>query len=1321
MAAIALGIAGTALGGAIGGTVLGISAAAIGGAIGAGIGSMVDSWVISQLFGPDTQRIEGPRLDAARITTSSEGSVIPRVFGRHRLGGNVIWATDFREEVVTERQGGGKGGGGSGTIETTTYLYYASFAVAVCEGPIRAIGRIWADGKPMDLQNVTWRLHRGTESQSPDPFIVSRSGPSTPAYRGTAYVVFEDLPLERFGNRIPQLTFEVFRPLADSNTAEGLVNAVTVIPASGEFIYATEKITRDGGRGETIPENTNATHEADFRIALDRLQASVPAIQHVYLVVSWFGDDLRAGHCDLRPGVEVRNKASSRPWSVNGVGRAAAHLVSRDDDDRPIYGGTPADFSVVQAIQECKRRGLRVTFYPFFLMDVPPGNNLPNPYSDNAASSEQPAFPWRGRITCSPAAGFAGTVDKTGAAASQIAAFFGNAARTDFAVSGTNVSYHGPTEWSWRRMMLHYAHLCAAAGGVDAFLIGSEMRGVTTVRSSGSAYPAVSHLITLAADCRAILGSGTDISYAADWSEYFGHQPSDGSGDVFFHLDPLWANGNIDFIGIDNYMPLSDWRPGFDHADAQEFDAIYQRDYLQSNIEGGEGFDWYYADAADRNAQERTPITDSAGKPWVFRYKDLRSWWNNRHYHRPGGIESGAPTAWVPQSKPFRFTEYGCPAVDMGPNQPNVFYDPKSSESFVPYFSRGWRDDGVQRAYLEATLLYWGDNANNPASSVYSGRMIQVADSAAWTWDARPYPWFPALADVWSDGANWRLGHWLNGRLGSVSLQALIRSLCERADLPANRIDVSGVWGSLEGYSISALESPRASLGQLARHFGFDAVESGGKIVFRMRGRKAAAQLELADLVAAEGERGDVIEFERAQETELPLSLKWTIARSDENYDAATVEARRRTADAARIVAESFPFSVPPEEAERRVNRALMEAWVGRETSSFRLPPSRLALDPSDVVEIIHDDRIYEFRLLSANDADVRTLTAMRQDRAGFAVPSGGDREVHIPRPPTFGPPVVAFLDVPQLRAEQAAHQPLLAGYAAPWPGALAVYRSPEEDGFTRLMTLTGSARLGEVAFDFYSGPTGRWDLGNELYVDLFSGTLQSLSDVQVLGGSNALAIESEPGVWEVVQFAEAELLAAGHYRLTRLLRGLRGTEGAMGRPTAAGARVVVLDTALMPVPLTAAEVGLDYNWRIGPSVQPHTDPAFVAQSFAAHGVGLRPFSGDHVRQPWRYARVPGDLAITWLRRTRALDGDNWEAIEIPLGEEAEAYEVDILDGASVLRTLSSASPSVVYTGAEQSSDWGAPLGTGAALDIVIYQFSPAYGRGSPFITTLHF
>jgi len=739
MASIVLGAVGSALGVGFAGSILGLGGAAIGGMIGSSIGSVIDSaWVASLSPG---QRIEGARLDSLRITSATEGAVIPRLFGRMRLGGNIIWATDFSEAVNTTSSGG-KGGGPK--VTTTEYIYSASFAVGLTEGPITGIGRIWADGKPMDMTGVTWRWYPGNEAQTADPFIAAKMGASsTPAYRGLAYVVFEGLALTAFGNRIPQLSFEAFAPLADPDTAEGLVRAVTMIPASGEFAYATE-VVRKTDAGFSSAENVNAvTDTPDITVPLDRLEALAPAVASVSLVVAWFGNDLRAGNCTVRPQVEVAAKTTVPLWSVNGVARAAASVISQIEG-KPVYGGTPADFSVVQAIEGIKARGMRVTFYPFLMMDVPPGNTLPNPYSANAAGVGQAALPWRGRITCSPAAGFAGSVDKSAPAAAQVAAFFGTATPSNFAVTGTTVSWTGGADWGLRRMILHYAHLCKAAGGVDAFLIGTEMRGLTTIRSNVATYPATAALKTLAADVKAILGAGTNVSYAADWSEYFGHHPSDGSGDVFFHLDPLWSDANIDFIGIDNYMPISDWRDGWDHLDAAAAPAIYDRAYLQSNIAGGEGFDWFYASQADRDSQTRTPITDGAyGKPWVYRNKDLRSWWLNQHFNRPGGVQSGTVTAWVPQSKPFWFTELGCPAVDRGSNQPNVFFDPKSSESFTPYFSRGWRDDAVQRAYLEATFLFWGAAANNPISSVYAAPMVHVPECAAWTWDARPYPFFP--------------------------------------------------------------------------------------------------------------------------------------------------------------------------------------------------------------------------------------------------------------------------------------------------------------------------------------------------------------------------------------------------------------------------------------------------------------------------------------------------------------------------------------------------------------------------------------------------
>ena len=1324
MASIILAAAGTAIGGSVGGSILGVSAATIGGAVGSIAGAAVDSWLVAAMA--PTQRIAGQRLDTLQITSSTEGAVIPRVFGAMRTGGVIVWATDFREETETTRQGGGgKGGGGGGGAEVTEYFYFASFAVALCEGPITGIGRIWADGKILSRDGLTMRMHFGDEDQEPDTFIASKmAAENTPAYRGTAYVVFEELPLERFGNRLPQLSFEVFRPILDCESAESLVKAVTLIPASGEFAYATEIVRREGGDGETSAENVNAGPDAaDLTVALDRLEACAPKVESVSLVVAWFGDDLRAGHCRIRPGVEVSAKSTTpENWSVDGVARGSALLVSRDAEDRPAYGGTPSDSAVVQAIRELKARGYRVTFYPFILMDVAADNILPDPYSDSAASTSQPTYPWRGRITCSPAAGYAGSPDKSAAAGTQVAAFFGDAQPSDFDVDGERVAWDGdPEDWGLRRMILHYAHLCAAAGGVDAFLIGSELRGITQVRSSAANYPAVAALVDLAADARSILGTGTKLSYAADWSEYFGHHPQDGSGDIFFNLDPLWADDAIDFVGIDNYMPLADWRDGLDHLDAADFDAITDLAYLRGNVEGGEGFDWFYVSPADREAQVRTPIADGAhGRPWVFRYKDIRSWWSNPHRNRTGGVESGSTTAWVPESKPIRFTEIGCPAVDRGPNQPNVFYDPKSAESFLPYFSRGWRDDAVQRRFLEAALGYWAEPANNPVSGVYGGRMITTAETAAWTWDARPYPAFPARSDVWTDADNWRLGHWLNGRLGSVSLGSLVRELCRRAGLPESQVDVSALADVVHGYLISALESPRASIAPLARHFGFDAVESEGVIRFQPRDRRPVATLGLDDLVAGSDADTEVIELVRAQETELPQALKWQLVRSDEEYDAMSVEARRATGAALRVTAETSAIATPVGDAERRCRRALLEEWVGRETASFRLPPSRLALDPGDVVRLDHDGRLVVLRLTSVADTGARAIEAVRTDASAYGLAPGSDRSPRVPKPVVYGPPAVAILDLPQLRESVGAHQPLAAVHAVPWPGRMAAWTSPGEDGFTLATTIGRSARMGRLVSPLHGGPTSRFDLGNVAIVDLAYGTLASVTDLALFAGANALAVEASTGVWEVLQAGSAELIAPGRYRLSRLLRGQRGTEGAIGSPAAAGARLVVLDDALVPLPIPEAGLGLAANWRFGPASKPVSDRSYRQLGLTPEGIGLRPFSVGHVRQPWRTAREPGDLVIAWTRRSRALAADGWTATEIPLAEEREAYAVEVLDGAAVLRTLDTSTTSVTYTAAQQLADLGALLGPGDTLVVRVFQLSALVGRGAPASVTLY-
>ncbi|MFV0666068.1 hypothetical protein [Denitromonas sp.] len=234
-----------------------------------------------------------------------------------------------------------------------------------------------------------------------------------------------------------------------------------------------------------------------------------------------------------------------------------------------------------------------------------------------------------------------------------------------------------------------------------------------------------------------------------------------------------------------------------------------------------------------------------------------------------------------------------------------------------------------------------------------------------------------------------------------------------------------------------------------------------------------------------------------------------------------------------------------------------------------------------------HDGRLVDLRLVSIADAEARGIEAVRQDRATYDLPPGDPRVASLTRAVVFGAPDAVLMDLPQLTEDQPAHRPLVAAHAVPWPGEMAVFRSPSTDGFGLLTTFGSCARIGALVSDFFAGPTSRFDLGNALVIDLLTGTLESVTELTLFGGANALAIERAPVVWEIVQAGAAELLAPGQYRLTRLLRGQRGTEDAMGNPAPAGARVVVLDDSLASLPIAEADLGIPWNWRIGPASRP--------------------------------------------------------------------------------------------------------------------------------------
>jgi len=236
------------------------------------------------------------------------------------------------------------------------------------------------------------------------------------------------------------------------------------------------------------------------------------------------------------------------------------------------------------------------------------------------------------------------------------------------------------------------------------------------------------------------------------------------------------------------------------------------------------------------------------------------------------------------------------------------------------------------------------------------------------------------------------------------------------------------------------------------------------------------------------------------------------------------------------------------------------------------------------------------------------------------------------------------------------------------------------------------------------------------LEIDLPWGQLESVTDLQLFAGSHAFAVESAPGTWEILQARDVTLIAPGRYRLTTLLRGQRGTEHAIGSLAPAGARVVVLDADVTELPFTAGEIGLPWNLAVGPATRPVSDPSYTVLTLTPSAASLRPFAPVHLRAK---AESSGDITLTWTRRSRDPAADSWEAAEVPLLDQPESWEIDILDGATVKRTLTAAISSVIYSAADQVADWGAALVPGATLTIRVAQLSPSLGRGMPAETTL--
>ena len=412
----------------------------------------------------------------------------------------------------------------------------------------------------------------------------------------------------------------------------------------------------------------------------------------------------------------------------------------------------------------------------------------------------------------------------------------------------------------------------------------------------------------------------------------------------------------------------------------------------------------------------------------------------------------------------------------------------------------------------------------------------------------------------------------------------------------------------------------------------------------------------------------------------------------ERDYLSGTVTAIAPTAGQLEAVASGLTLDLTA--ARATAERLLQARMAQRDTIQFTAPPSLLALEAGDAVEI--DGAVFEITEL--RDGLARSITAQAV-RPELEITSTGARPGAGGGVSAAAAPVLALAELPPTPDDIAHAQLALGAFAQPWPGTVSV--TNDATG-ARLAMLGHSAAMGELTAPLSAGGIFVWDTVNAVELTLYWGHLSSRDDDEVLAGANRIAVANDAGDWEVIAFAEAELIAPQSYRLTRLLRGQMGTDFAIGA-TSAGNRVLVLDSDATLLPVPAGWLGTTVDVR---SFAGRADAEGTLSEIEISIDPVLPLAPCHLTA----TRTAGgnDVALIWTRRSRA-DADSWTPDDAPLDFSPEGYTLTVFNGVSPVRTIAVGAPAATYTSAQQTTDFGSPP---TSFTYTVAQLSALYGAG---------
>ncbi|MDH4581367.1 hypothetical protein E8F20_05690 [Pseudomonas sp. BN415] len=614
------------------------------------------------------------------------------------------------------------------------------------------------------------------------------------------------------------------------------------------------------------------------------------------------------------------------------------------------------------------------------------------------------------------------------------------------------------------------------------------------------------------------------------------------------------------------------------------------------------------------------------------------------------------------------------------------------SEAFVAGYSLA--DGELQQDYFDSTGFITG--VGYPAACALDGMFYVLL----------PY----------GGARHWRVYQKNFISVDQESLANIIEREIERSSLlTAADIDTSLLTDTVRGYRVSggsirsALEPPQGT-------WPFDMIQSGYVLKPVPRGQASVMTIPWQDLGASDGDTpGDLLQESREMDSQLPARTSIKYLDAAREYAVAEQSAARDNTPAINRVDRELPIVLTADEAAGVADVLQELAWLERSEYAFSLPPIYLALEPADVVTIAAPWATFELRITEINYApDGRLECKAKPNRAALYTSNakGGEGVQPVGTIPLAGPSLFLPMDIPVVD-ETLQNAPgfagVMTGYNPSWPGGLAVRSVDSGQTWNDLQGFTGLPTLGTARGRLLSSTCTLIDQ-RTLTVDLVSGELESITRNQMLSGMNYAAYGVD-GRWEIVRFQTATLQGDGSYLISGFVRGDRGTEWVAGLHQNGEWFVLLDDPDNVFIDMAVGSIGVPATYRgitSGATIDSASDVPFTYQ-----GVNLEclsPVSAKGSRDG------SSNFSSTFTRRSR-LSSSWWaNGVEAPLGESAQAYEIDVMSGSTVKRTITASTPAFSYSAANQVSDFGS---TQAAITFRIYQLSATVGRGYPLEVTL--